>query len=358
MLTWLLGYSTRLSMYGRSRDAAYWRHRIERDHPEIAARLDSGEISSVRAAAVVAGLIREPTGLMQLRRAWRRAGAEERAAFMAEVGVAELVPQARRAKRKRAVADDGSDLGDLFSLPLPLPQEPMRARRELAPSRAATALNLETSSAPLRVAPLRPVPELPRHASEPEPVPFTDIAHAAPAETLPQRLVVAPAAHEPEAAAEETAQEAESRAQAPSRSVLEADRGFVEQNSSAARLAEAEGRDSESEEARETAHEPQEEAHKTRFGVRRFFGLAAAKAGEGEHEASRSEPMESPDGRVKVGQRYVKVDAGGAAWEVVGIFAGPLGVPHVRIANLEEPDTLRAVSVSALVDRNRYQLVR
>ena len=277
----------------------------------------------MRAAAVAAGLIREPTGLMQLRRAWRRAGAEERAAFMAEVGVAELVPQARRAKRKRAVADDGGDLGDLFSLPLPLQEEPMRARRELAPSRAATALNLETSSAPLRVTPLRPVSELPRHSSEPEPAPFTDIAHEAPAETLPQRLVAAPAAHDPEAAAEE-----------------------------------AEELDSESEEAGETAHEPLEEAHKTRFGVRRFFGLAAAKEGEGEYETSRREAMESPDGRVKVGQRYVKVDAGGAAWEVVGIFAGPLGVPHVRIANLQEPDTLRAVSVSALVDRNRYQLVR
>ncbi|MFI5020119.1 MAG: hypothetical protein ACHQRJ_00520 [Alphaproteobacteria bacterium] len=322
MLTWFPGYSTRLSMYGRSRDAAYWRHRIERDHPEIAARLDSGEISSVRAAAVAAGLIREPTGLMQLRRAWRRAGAEERAAFMAEVGVAELVPQARRAKRKRAVADDGSDLVDLFSLPLPLPQEPIRARRELTPSRASTALNLETSSAPLRVTPLRPMSELPRHSSEPEPAPLTDIAHEAPVETLPQRLVAAPAAHDPEAGEE------------------------------------AEGLDSESEEAPETTHEPQEEGHKARFGVRRFFGLAAAKGGEDEHETSRSEAMESPDGRVKVGQRYVKVDAGGAAWEVVGIFAGPLGVPHVRIANLQEPDTLRAVSVSALVDRNRYQLVR
>ena len=323
MLTWLPGYSTRLSMYGRSRDAAYWRHRIERDHPEIAARLDSGEISSVRAAAVAAGLIREPTGLMQLRRAWRRAGAEERAAFMAEVGVAELVPQARRAKRKRAAADDGSDLGDLFSLPLPLPHEAARARREPAASRASTALNLETSSAPLHVTALRPVSELPRHASEPEPAPFTDIAREGPAETLPQGLMVTPAADEPEVGAEE-----------------------------------AEGRNGESEEARETTHEPLEEAQRTRFGVRCFFGLAAAKEGEGDPEATRRETMESPDGRVKVGQRYVKVDAGGAAWEVVGIFAGPLGVPHVRIANLEEPDTLRAVSVSALVDRNRYQLVR
>ena len=308
-------------MYGRSRDAAYWRHRIERDHPEIAARLNSGEISSVRAAAVAAGLIREPTGLMQLRRAWRRAGAEERAAFMAEVGVAELVPQARRAKRKRAVADDGSDLGDLFSLPLPLPPEPMRARRDPVPSRAATALNLETLSTPLHVTALRPVSELPRHASEPKPAPFTDIAHEVP--TLPQGLMVTPAGDEPEVGAEE-----------------------------------AEGRNGESEEARETTHEPLEEAQRTRFGVRRFFGLAAAKEGEGEHESSRREAMESPDGRVKVGQRYVKVDAGGAAWEVVGIFAGPLGVPHVRIANLDEPDTLRAVSVSTLVDRNRYQLVR
>ena len=178
-------------MHGRSRDAAYWRHRIERDHPEIAARLDSGEIGSVRAAAVTAGLIREPSGLMQLRRAWRRAGPEERAAFMAEVGVAELVPQARRPKRKRAIGDDAGDLGDLFSppLPFPLPPEPIPLRREVAPSRASSVLSLNASGAAFRVMSIRPAPELVPHLEQPEPAPVVEILLEAPsAPTAPATL--------------------------------------------------------------------------------------------------------------------------------------------------------------------------
>ena len=67
------------------RDSAYWRTRIEREYPEIWTRLEHGEIKSVRAAAIEAGLIRERTPLMDLRRAWRSASIEDREAFLGEV---------------------------------------------------------------------------------------------------------------------------------------------------------------------------------------------------------------------------------------------------------------------------------
>jgi len=67
------------------RDSEYWRTRIEREHPDIWTRLERGEINSVRAAAIEAGLIRDRTPLMDLRRAWRNASIEERKAFLDEV---------------------------------------------------------------------------------------------------------------------------------------------------------------------------------------------------------------------------------------------------------------------------------
>ena len=67
------------------RDSEYWKARIEREHPDIWSRLEQGEIKSVRAAAIEAGLIRERTALMDLQRAWRNASTEERKAFLDEV---------------------------------------------------------------------------------------------------------------------------------------------------------------------------------------------------------------------------------------------------------------------------------
>jgi len=96
--------------------------------------------------------------------------------------------------------------------------------------------------------------------------------------------------------------------------------------------------------------------NRTRRGVRRLFGLDRPKRAQNNSEAA-SEAM-TPDGRVRVGQRYIKVDAGPAAWEVLAIFPGPLDMPHVRISSVEEPDTIRVVSVAALLDRRRYQLTR
>ncbi len=81
------------------RNSAYWQGRLEREHPEIAERLRSGEIPSVRAAAIEAGLIRERKPLDDLRRAWAKAARGERRAFLAEVGAtAPVVDHDRLAK--------------------------------------------------------------------------------------------------------------------------------------------------------------------------------------------------------------------------------------------------------------------
>ncbi len=88
-----------LAMAKSIRDSAYWQGRLEREHPKIAERLRSGEIPSVRAAAIEAGLIRERKPLGDLRRAWAKAEQGERQAFLAEVGAtAPVVDHDRLAK--------------------------------------------------------------------------------------------------------------------------------------------------------------------------------------------------------------------------------------------------------------------
>lgn len=69
----------------KNRGAEYWRGRLEREHPDIAERLAAGEIASVRAACIEAGLIRQATGVDELRRAWTRASVKQRNTFLASV---------------------------------------------------------------------------------------------------------------------------------------------------------------------------------------------------------------------------------------------------------------------------------
>ena len=72
------------SFRGGSTNAPYLTRRIKRDRPDIAERMIAGEFTSVRAAAIGAGIIKQPTGLEQLRRAWNRATDEEKRAFLQE----------------------------------------------------------------------------------------------------------------------------------------------------------------------------------------------------------------------------------------------------------------------------------
>jgi hypothetical protein len=71
----------------RGTSATYLARRLKRDAPEVFSRLEQGEYKSVRAAAIEAGIVKPPTALDLLRRAWARATVEERAAFTKEIGL-------------------------------------------------------------------------------------------------------------------------------------------------------------------------------------------------------------------------------------------------------------------------------
>ncbi len=66
-------------------NTAYTLARLDRDAPELAAKVRAGGLSAHR-AAVEAGFRRERTPLDALRAAWRKADREERATFKAEIG--------------------------------------------------------------------------------------------------------------------------------------------------------------------------------------------------------------------------------------------------------------------------------
>lgn len=68
-----------------SESAARLAARIARDAPQVHERMKAGEFRSVRAAAREAGIVRDPTGLELLRKAWKRATPDERAAFLSSV---------------------------------------------------------------------------------------------------------------------------------------------------------------------------------------------------------------------------------------------------------------------------------
>lgn len=90
----------------KKRDAAYWRGRLDREFPDLAAKLDAGEIASVRAAAIEAGLIRDPTPYHELRRAWRKATKADRKAFLEEL------------------ATETAELAMVIAPPAPAPEPP------------------------------------------------------------------------------------------------------------------------------------------------------------------------------------------------------------------------------------------
>jgi|GEM_PF-1781432 len=74
----------RVIQYG-STNADYLTARIARDHPDILERMKAGEYKSVRAAAIDAGIVKVPTTLEKLNRAWEMASPEDQAAFLARI---------------------------------------------------------------------------------------------------------------------------------------------------------------------------------------------------------------------------------------------------------------------------------
>ncbi len=92
----------------KKRDSQYWRLRLVRDHPEVAEKLAAGEIASVRAACIEVGFVKRTTGVDELRRAWARASAVERRAFLADVlakaGVGDLTGYATEHPADQTIA--------------------------------------------------------------------------------------------------------------------------------------------------------------------------------------------------------------------------------------------------------------
>jgi hypothetical protein len=65
--------------------AAYLAARLRRDHPD--AVFDEAVRGSVRKAAIEVGIVKVPSGLDRLRRAWDRATDDEREEFCLAVGL-------------------------------------------------------------------------------------------------------------------------------------------------------------------------------------------------------------------------------------------------------------------------------
>jgi hypothetical protein len=67
------------------RGKAYQEERLKRDFPEIWTAFENGEFKSIKAATIAAGIVKPPTPLDTLRKAWRKASPSERAAFLTEI---------------------------------------------------------------------------------------------------------------------------------------------------------------------------------------------------------------------------------------------------------------------------------
>jgi len=70
-----------ITSFRRGTDPAYFLARLDRDHPDLAVRVRSGELKPY-AAAKAAGIVKIKTSLEQLQHWWRKASADERQAFL------------------------------------------------------------------------------------------------------------------------------------------------------------------------------------------------------------------------------------------------------------------------------------
>ena len=73
-----------------SNSAPYLVRRLKRDAPEVADQLARGEFKSARAAALHAGIVKQPTTLDTLSEVWAKASQNERDAFIVETGLSRV----------------------------------------------------------------------------------------------------------------------------------------------------------------------------------------------------------------------------------------------------------------------------
>lgn len=129
------------------RDSAYYEDRLRRDYPLIHAQLRAGRLKSVRAAAIAAGLIRQPTTLDALKRAWKNASASERRDFLRGLRAGP--------KRSRSKARTGADLVDVrgcFTSDTSTELRDAMGRRGLKMGELMTELGLKTLNASIATA--------------------------------------------------------------------------------------------------------------------------------------------------------------------------------------------------------------
>ena len=71
----------KVSGFGAGNAADYLTARLKRDHDDIFQRLEAGEFSSVRKAAIAAGIVKVATVLQRLLKLWEKATEAERRKF-------------------------------------------------------------------------------------------------------------------------------------------------------------------------------------------------------------------------------------------------------------------------------------
>lgn len=94
-------------MTKQRRDSAYFRQRLKTHSPAILKDLDDGKFKSVRSAAIAANLIKEPTKLDALKRAWRKATSDEQKEFLRWVRSTLKPVPARKPPSRPIVDSDG-----------------------------------------------------------------------------------------------------------------------------------------------------------------------------------------------------------------------------------------------------------
>jgi hypothetical protein len=60
---------------------------------------------------------------------------------------------------------------------------------------------------------------------------------------------------------------------------------------------------------------------------------------------------------VRKGQRYCNADAAFIVWEVADLLSDAAGVPHARLRRVNDPNTTKTLSVSALRDTRLYRFI-
>lgn len=80
-----------ITLIQRGTDKSYTLARLHRDHPELAERVEAGELSA-NAAAIEAGFRKKPTPLDNLKKNWAKASDEDKQAFRSFIDDPNRIP--------------------------------------------------------------------------------------------------------------------------------------------------------------------------------------------------------------------------------------------------------------------------